>query len=102
MHPERSIPERFAETARNLVWIPAGLVLTGCGGGGGGRTGTEAVVVEGDFPVVFAKRDVEAVGHPIDGTTFRPRGDLLLHDLASPSAETVNLTATKSIDCFPA
>jgi hypothetical protein len=69
------------------------LLLAGCGGGGG-QSATDAVVVEGDFPVVFAKRDVEAVGNPTDGVIFRPGGDLLMLDLSSPSAALVNITET--------
>ena len=94
MHPERTNPERVRKAPGRIVWVTAGLLLSACGGGGSGETGTEAVVVEGDFPVVFAKRDVAAVGNPTDGTIFRPGGDLMLRDLSSPSAETVNITAS--------
>ena len=40
-----------------------GLLLTlgGCGGSDG-ETANEAVVVEGDFPIVFAKREVGGRG----------------------------------------
>jgi len=74
--------------------LALGLLLTlgGCGGSDG-ETANEAVVVEGDFPIVFAKRDVGAVGNPTDGVIFRPGGDLLMRDLSSPSAQEMNLTA---------
>ena len=67
------------------------LTLSGCGSSDG-QTAADAVVVEGDFPVVFAKRDVSAVGNPTDGAIFRPGGDLLMLDLSSPSAQEMNIT----------
>ncbi len=70
----------------------AALSLSACGGGGGEGSG-DAVVVEGDFPIAFVSRDVEAVGNPTDGLIFREGGDLLVMDLASPSAGTTNVTA---------
>jgi mono/diheme cytochrome c family protein len=66
-------------------------LLSGCGGGE--ETSSSAVVVEGDFPVVFAMREVSAVGNPTDGAMFAPGGDLMLKDLSSPTAPLVNLTA---------
>jgi Tol biopolymer transport system component len=51
------------------------------------------VVVEGDFPVAFVQRDLSAIGNPTDGATYSPGGDLLLVDLASPSADRQNITA---------
>ncbi len=65
--------------------------LAGCGGGE--ETGSSAVVVEGDFPVVFAMRQVSAVGNPTDGAMFAAGGDLMMKDLSSPTAPLVNLTA---------
>ena len=67
------------------------LMLNGCGSGDG-QTANEAVVVEGDFPIVYAKRDVDAVGNPTDGVIFRPGGDLIMLDLSSPSALEMNIT----------
>ncbi len=67
------------------------LTLSGCGSSDG-QTAADAVVVEGDFPIVFAKRDVSAVGNPTDGAIFRPGGDLLMLDLSSPSAQEKNIT----------
>jgi hypothetical protein len=51
------------------------------------------VVVEGDFPVAFVRRDLSAIGNPTDGATYSPGGDLILVDLASPSADKQNITA---------
>jgi hypothetical protein len=82
---------RFASIATAVC---AALLLSACGGGsGGGQTSGQAVVVEGDFPIVFAKRGVEAVGNPTDGIRFEAGGDLLMQDLSSPSAELKNITA---------
>jgi hypothetical protein len=85
-------PERLAKITRLLVWITSAFLAACGGGGGGGQTATEAVVVEGDFPIAFVKRDVEAVGNPTDGAMFRAGGDLLMLDLSSPSAEMLNVT----------
>ena len=63
----------------------------GCGGGE--ETSSSAVVVEGDFPVVFVRREVSVVGNPTDGAMFAPGGDLMMKDLSSPSAPLLNLTA---------
>ena len=93
MQFQRVIPERVAVNARRLALISMSCALAACGGGSGGTSGAEAVVVEGDFPVVFAKRDVSAVGNPTDGAIFRPGGDLMMRDLSSPSAVTANITA---------
>jgi hypothetical protein len=50
-------PERLAKITRLLVWITSAFLAACGGGGGGGQTATEAVVVEGDFPIAFVKRD---------------------------------------------
>ena len=63
--------------------------LTGCG-----SNGSSAVVVGGDFPLVFAKRSNAVSGNPTTSLTFAPGGDLMMANLASPSAPLVNLTAS--------
>jgi len=74
------------------ILLPAGLLaLAGCGGGE--QRASSAVVVEGDFAIVFAKRSVLAVGNPTDAANFGAGGDLMLKDLSSPSAPLQNLTA---------
>lgn len=83
---------------RGMFAIQAGLscalaalslaALTGCG-----SNGSSAVVVNGEFPVVFAKRSNTVSGNPTTSVTFAPGGDLMLVDLASPSAPMVNLTS---------
>ncbi|NGP53108.1 hypothetical protein [Thioalkalivibrio sp. XN8] len=70
-----------------------GFLIAVAGCGGGEESSDSAVVVEGDFPIVFAMRAVDAVGNPTDGAIFRPGGDLMMKDLSSPTAPLVNLTA---------
>ncbi len=67
------------------------LALGGCGGEE--ESVSSAIVVEGDFPIVFAKRQVSALGNPTDAANFAAGGDLMLKDLSSPSAPLENLTA---------
>jgi hypothetical protein len=61
---------------------------------GGCSSSSNAVTVQGDFPVVFAKRATTVSGNPTDSVRFAPGGDLMMVDLASPSAPMVNLTAS--------
>lgn len=76
---------------RFVFALPAILAgLSGCLGGSSG----DPVVVEGDFPVAFVQRDLSAIGNPTDGAIYVPGGDLILVDLASPSADKKNITAT--------
>lgn len=86
------------KTAKNmlvamLTGLSMALLLSGCFSSGSGSS-TNAVVVEGNFPIVFAKRGVGAVGNPTDGVNFSAGGDLMKMDLSSPSAALVNLTAS--------
>lgn len=83
-------PVRYHYAAAMAVSLSA--ALAACGGGGD-ETPESAVVVEGDFAIVFASRLVPALGNPTDAANFEPGGDLLLMDLSSPSAPLENLTA---------
>jgi hypothetical protein len=78
---------------RLRITLPALLLLGLAACGGSEETTSSAVVVEGDFPIVFAKRQVSAVGNPTDGANFAAGGDLIMKDLSSPSAPLVNLTS---------
>jgi hypothetical protein len=79
---------------RILKFSVLAAVLAALGGcGGGEESSSSAVLVEGDFPVVFVKRAVSALGNPTDAANFAAGGDLLMKDLSSPSAPLVNLTA---------
>lgn len=66
------------------------LVTLGCGGG----TGEEGVLVNGDFSLVFAQRNTEALGNPTDGVRFSAGGDLFIKSVSAPISEATNLTSS--------
>lgn len=68
------------------------LILQGCLGGT--SSSDDSLVVEGDFPVAFVQRHLEAIGNPTDGARYSPGGDLLMKDLSSASSETTNITGS--------
>lgn len=70
-----------------LIWL-----LFGCLGGSG--SSGDSVLVEGDFAVAYVQRKLDAIGNPTDGARYVAGGDLLMKDLASPSAGTINITAS--------
>ena len=74
-----------------LALVGGTAVIAGCSGS---SSSDEAVIVNGDLPIVFAKRDVTAVGNPTDAMIFRPGGDLITLDLSSPSASEKNITTS--------
>ncbi|MEJ2514328.1 MAG: hypothetical protein P8080_04635 [Gammaproteobacteria bacterium] len=84
-------------TSKLATLAVAVTLISGLAGCGGAEDSDTAVVVEGDFPIVFAKRAVEAVGNPTDGAPFSPGGDLMWLDLSSPSAPLENLTAAYTL-----
>lgn len=49
--------------------------------------------VNGDFPVIYAERNLDAIGDPTDGVTFSPGGDLMYKDASIPVILPINLTA---------
>ncbi len=65
------------------------LTLNGCGG----STTEDGVIINGDFPIVFAQRNIEALGNPTDGVRFSPGGDLFMKDVSAPLTEATNLTS---------
>jgi hypothetical protein len=67
--------------------------MAGCLGGGSGEAGPDTVVVQGDVPIVYAKRATSVGMNPTDGTPSAPGGDLMLREKSSPSAREHNLTA---------
>lgn len=76
---------------RACGWVMCGLVglaLTGCGGG----EGEEGVIINGDFPVVYAQRNTQALGNPTDGVRFSPGGDLFMKSVSAPLSQSTNLT----------
>ncbi len=80
---------KFSKSA-GLTFAAFALILAALGGCS--SSGND-VVVEGNFPVVFAKRSATVAGNPTDSVSFAAGGDLMMVDLASPSSGTINLTA---------
>ncbi len=85
---------KWLKNTRLFVCTIAGIIIistTGCGGGGVGEDG---VIINGDFPIVFAQRNMDALGNPTDGVRFSPGGDLFMKDVSAPLTEAVNLTSS--------
>jgi len=61
--------------------------ISGCSSNG------DSVTAQGDFPVLFAMRASSVTGNPTSSVQFAAGGDLMMVDLASPSAPMVNLTS---------
>ncbi|MFK7816193.1 MAG: hypothetical protein AB8B92_07640 [Gammaproteobacteria bacterium] len=49
--------------------------------------------VNGDFAIVYAERNLEAVGDPTDGVTFSAGGDLMYKDASIPVILPINITS---------
>lgn len=75
-------------------WLLLGLVVAAGLGGCSRNTGSgSTLTVNGDVPIVYAKR-VNTLGlNPVDGGNFAAGGDLMLREKASPSAPEHNLTS---------
>ncbi len=67
------------------------LVLAACSGSGGDSA--DKLTVNGDVPLVYAKRSTAIGMNPTDGANSAPGGDLMLREKSSPSATEHNLTA---------
>ena len=67
------------------------LVLAACSGNGGDSA--DKVTVNGEVPLVYAKRSTSTGLNPTDGANSAPGGDLMLRERSSPSATEHNLTA---------
>ena len=66
------------------------LSLAACGGGS--KTESNTVTVQGDVPIVYAKR-VATIGlNPTNGGPTAPGGDLMIREKSSPSAPEHNMT----------
>ena len=67
------------------------LSLSACGGGS--KTESNTVTVQGDVPIVYAMR-VNTIGlNPTNGGPTAPGGDLMIREKSSPSAPEHNMTA---------
>jgi hypothetical protein len=77
------------QAALGLAAIAAA-VMAGCSGG---STSDGSVTVEGNVPIVYAKRSTTLTINPTNGSPFAAGGDLILREKSSPSAPEHNLTA---------
>jgi hypothetical protein len=67
------------------------LALTACGGGS--KSASSTVTVQGDVPIAYAKR-VNTLGlNPTNGAPTAAGGDLMIREKSSPSAPEHNITA---------
>jgi hypothetical protein len=64
--------------------------MSGCGGG----VGEDGVLINGDFPIIYAQRNTVALGNPTDGVRFSPGGDLYMKNVSAPLSESTNLTSS--------
>jgi len=74
-----------------LAAVVAAALLAACSGSS--TDNNDSVVVQGDVPVVYAKRSTAIRMNPTDGTPSANGGDLMLREKSSPSAREHNLTA---------
>ena len=86
----RKLTHHQGRTAAIGLAAIAAAVLAGCSGG---STSEGSVTVEGNVPIVYAKRSTTLTLNPTNGSPFAPGGDLMLREKASPSAPEHNLTA---------
>jgi hypothetical protein len=84
-------PLRFIALALTAGALAA---LSACVGSDGETSGGDAVTVQGDVPIAYAKRATAVGMNPTDGTNSAPGGDLMLKEKSSPSAREHNLTAS--------
>jgi hypothetical protein len=70
----------------------AALGLAGCMGSDGQTSGSDAVSVNGEVAIAYAKRATSVAMNPTDGANFAAGGDLMLKERSSPSAREHNLT----------
>jgi hypothetical protein len=75
-----------------IATVAVAFAIAGCGSGS--NEAANAVIVNGDVPLAYAKR-LNTVGlNPTDGTPFAPGGDLIVREKSSPSARDFNVTAS--------
>lgn len=85
---------KWTRSLQACVWAIFGATsittITGCGGG----AGEDGVIINGDFPIVYAQRNTEALGNPTDGVRFSAGGDLYMKNVSAPLSESTNLTSS--------
>jgi hypothetical protein len=74
-----------------LAAAVAAAMLAACSGSSSDNN--DSVIVQGDVPLVYAKRSTSIRINPTDGTSSADGGDLMLREKSSPSANEHNLTA---------
>jgi len=87
--------------AKPQAWLIAvGLLLAGCGGGGGANSGQAPDPVVADLPVAYIQRPIplDENGSPVYPDVFNPRqfnpgAELLIKDRATVQAGVLNVTA---------
>jgi hypothetical protein len=84
-------------TPRALLGCASALVALGvlslAACGGGSKSDSSTVTVQGDVPIAYAKR-VNTIGlNPTNGAPTAPGGDLMIREKSSPSAPEHNITA---------
>jgi hypothetical protein len=67
------------------------VLVSACGSGSGS---SDAVTVNGDVAIAYAKRANTLMMNPTDGTPFAAGGDLIVREKSSPSAREHNVTAS--------
>ena len=60
---------------------------------GSSSTADGFTTVNGDFPIVYAERNLDAIGDPTDGVTFSAGGDLMYKDASIPVIVPMNITS---------
>ena len=80
--------------AQVTAWILIGIFAVLSAGCGGTTSGEDGVLVNGDFSVVFAQRNMDALGNPTDGVRFSAGGDLFIKAVSAPISESTNLTSS--------
>jgi hypothetical protein len=84
-----AVPRLRAQAA--LAAAVAAALLAACSGSS--NDNNDSVIVQGDVPLVYAKRSTAIRMNPTDGTSSADGGDLMLREKSSPSAQENNLTA---------
>ena len=49
--------------------------------------------INGNYPIVYAERNLAAAGNPTDGVIFSPGGDLMYKDASIPTIDPINITS---------
>ena len=67
------------------------LVLPSCKTGS--SESADGFTTIGNYPMVYAQRNMDALGNPTDGVTFAPGGDLMYKDSSTGAITPINITS---------